>query len=335
MSEFVKPMVSIIIVNFNGKHYLESCLSSLTKIDYDNLEIIVVDNNSTDGTIEFLVQNYPSVITLKLDQNYGFAKPNNMAAKIAKGDLLLFLNNDTEVTPTFVSELVDVLLNDKQIAICQSLLLKPNGEMDSSGDFIDKIGIVYNSKEKINEIREISSARGASMIIRKKIFEELHGFDEKFFVSFEDVDLGWRSWIRGYKVVINPKSIVYHYGGKTHDSIKNEIAFHGLKNQLVMKITNFEPKYRINSMLKFFFVYGFRELKILLDYKFTGKTKMTSTKYERTIAAKPSIKVIIKAVFWIITNQKYLSEKSKEISASRKVSTKELEQMNVLSDIKK
>jgi len=335
MSEFVKPMVSIIIVNFNGKHYLESCLSSLTKIDYDNLEIIVVDNNSTDGTIEFLVQNYPSVITLKLDQNYGFAKPNNMAAKIAKGDLLLFLNNDTEVTPTFVSELVDVLLNDKQIAICQSLLLKPNGEMDSSGDFIDKIGIVYNSKEKINEIREISSARGASMIIRKKIFEELHGFDEKFFVSFEDVDLGWRSWIRGYKVVINPKSVVYHYGGKTHDSIKNEIAFHGLKNQLVMKITNFEPKYRINSMLKFFFVYGFRELKILLDYKFTGKTKMTSTKYERTIAAKPSIKVIIKAVFWIITNQKYLSEKSKEISASRKVSTKELEQMNVLSDIKK
>ena len=335
MSEFVKPMVSIIIVNFNGKHYLESCLSSLTKIDYDNLEIIVVDNNSTDGTIEFLVQNYPSVITLKLDQNYGFAKPNNMAAKIAKGDLLLFLNNDTEVTPTFVSELVDVLLNDKQIAICQSLLLKPNGEMDSSGDFIDKIGIVYNSKEKINEIREISSARGASMIIRKKIFEELHGFDEKFFVSFEDVDLGWRSWIRGYKVVINPKSVVYHYGGKTHDSIKNEIAFHGLKNQLVMKITNFESNHRINSILKFFFVYGFRELKILLDYKFTGKTTMTSTKYERTIAAKPSVKVIIKALFWIISNQKYLSEKSKEISASRKVSTKELEQMNVLSDIKK
>ena len=333
MSELVKPMVTIIIVNFNGKHNLESCLSTLTKVDYNNLEIIVVDNNSTDGTIEFLVQNYPSVITLKLDQNYGFAKPNNMAAKIAKGEFLLFLNNDTEVTPTFVSELVDVLLNDEQIAICQSLLLKPNGEMDSSGDFIDKIGIVYNSKEKINEIREISSARGASMIIRKKIFEELHGFDEKFFVSFEDVDLGWRSWIRGYKVVINPKSVVYHHGGQTHDSIKNEIAFHGLKNQLAMKITNFEPKNRINSILKFFFVFGLRESKILLDYKFTGKTAMTSTKYERTIAAKPSIKVIIKALFWIVSNQKYLSEKSNEVSASRKLSTKELEQMNVLSDI--
>ncbi|RZD48851.1 MAG: hypothetical protein CXT78_00485 [Thaumarchaeota archaeon] len=329
------PLVSIIIINYNGKFYLEKCLESIKKINYDNLEIIVVDNNSTDGTMEFLVQNYPSIITLKLDQNYGFAKPNNMAAKIAKGKFLLFLNNDTKVTSTFVSELVDVLLDDEQIAICQSLLLKPNGEMDSSGDFIDKIGIVYNSKEKINTIREISSARGASMIIRKNIFEELHGFDEKFFVSFEDVDLGWRTWIQGYKVVINPKSVVYHYGGKTHNSIKNEIAFHGLKNQLAMKITNFEPKYRINSLVKFFFVFGLRELKILLDYKFTGKTTMTSTKYERTIAAEPSIKVIIKALFWIISNQKYLSEKSKEISSSRKVSTRELEQMHVLSDLKR
>ena len=329
------PLVSVIIVNYNGKSYLKKCLESIKKIDYDNLEIIVVDNNSTDGTIEFLVQNYPSIITLKLDQNYGFAKPNNMAAKIAKGEFLLFLNNDTEVTPNFLTELTQVLVRNDQIGICQSLLLKPNGEMDSSGDFIDKIGIVYNSKEKINAIREISSARAASMIIRKNIFEELHGFDEKFFVSFEDVDLGWRSWIKGYQVVINPKSVVYHYGGKTHNSIKNEIAFHGLKNQLAMKITNFEPKYRINSLLKFFFVFGLRELKILLDYKFTGKTTMTSTKYESKIAAKPSIKVIIKALFWIISNQKYLSKKSKEISASRKVSTKELEQMNVLSDIKK
>jgi len=139
----------------------------------------------------------------------------------------------------------------------------------------------------------------------------------------------------GYKVVINPKSVVYHYGGKTHDSIKNEIAFHGLKNQLAMKITNFEPKHRINSLLKFFFVFGLRELKIFLDYKFIGKTTMTSTKYEETIAAKPSIKVVIKALFWIISNQKYLSEKSKEISASRKISTNKLEKMNVLSNQKR
>src|SRR3989338_4604899 len=99
------PPVSLIIVNYNGKSYLKTCLESLSKVIYKNLEIIVVDNNSSDGSIEFLIKNYPSIITLKLDKNYGFAKPNNMAAKLAKGDFLLFLNNDTEVTPPFVSEL--------------------------------------------------------------------------------------------------------------------------------------------------------------------------------------------------------------------------------------
>jgi len=326
------PLVSIIIINYNGKSYLEKCLESIKKIKYDNLEIIVVDNNSTDGTMEFLAQNYPSIITLKLDKNYGFAKPNNMAAKIAKGDFLLFLNNDTEVTPNFLTELVQVLVGNDQIGICQSLLLKPNGEIDSSGDFIDTIGVVYNSKEPIDKIREISSARGASMIIRKELFLDLGGFDEQFFVSFEDVDLGWRTWIKGYKVVINPKSVVYHHGGKTHDSIKDEISFHGLKNQLSMKITNFEMKYSISSLLKFFIIFGIRELKILLDYKIKGKTAMTSTKYEDTIAAKPNINAILKALFWIISNSKYLRNKRKKIHGYRKISTRELQKMNVLSN---
>ena len=326
------PLVSIIIINYNGKSYLEKCLESIKKIKYDNLEIIVVDNHSTDGTMEFLVQNYPSIITLKLDKNYGFAKPNNVAAKIAKGDFLLFLNNDTEVTPNFLTELVQVLVGNDQIGICQSLLLKPNGEIDSSGDFIDTIGVVYNSKEPIDKIREISSARGASMIIRKELFLDLGGFDEQFFVSFEDVDLGWRTWIKGYKVVINPKSVVYHHGGKTHDSIKDEISFHGLKNQLSMKITNFEMKYSISSLLKFFTIFGIRELKILLDYKIKGKTAMTSTKYEDTIAAKPNINAILKALFWIISNSKYLRNKRKKIHGYRKISTRELQKINVLSN---
>jgi GT2 family glycosyltransferase len=329
------PLVSIIIINYNGKLYLEKCLESIKKINYDNLEIIVVDNNSTDGTMEFLVQNFPSIITLKLDKNYGFAKPNNTAAKIAKGDFLVFLNNDTEVTPNFLTELVQVLVGNDQIGICQSLLLKPDGEIDSSGDFIDTIGVVYNSKEPIDKIREISSARGASMIIRKKLFLDLEGFDEKFFVSFEDVDLGWRTWIMGYKVVINPKSIVYHHGGKTHGSIKDEISFHGLKNQLSMKITNFEIKYIINSLVKFFFIFGMRELKILLDYKIKGKTTITSTKYEDTIAAKPNIGAILKALFWIMSNLKYFRNKRKKIHGYRKVSTKELQKMYVISNSQK
>ena len=180
--------VSIIIINYNGQELLEKCLDSLFKIDYENFEVIIVDNNSTDNTIEFVAKNYPSVIIVKLDSNKGFAEPNNIGAKIAKGEFLLFLNNDTIVNPTFLNELVLEITKNSKTAICQSLLLRPDRTIDSSGDFIDKIGVVYNSKTIITNVRKIFSPRAASMLIKKNVFDKLNGFDEKFIFSFEDVD---------------------------------------------------------------------------------------------------------------------------------------------------
>ena len=328
------PKVSIIIVNYNGKELLQKCLDSLLKVNYDNFEIILVDNNSTDGTVEFITKNYPSLIIIKLDSNKGFAEPNNVAAKISKGKYLLFLNNDTVVTPNFISEMVKVMETDKKIAICQSLLLKPDGSVDSSGDFIDHLGVVYNSKTKIDEIREVSSARGASMLVRSDIFEKLDGFDQKFFITFEDVDLCWRSWILGYRVLIIPTSIVYHEGGITIKKIKSEIAFHGFKNQLAMKITNFEPILAMRNMMLFFGIYGIRELKIWLDYTISGSTKLSSTEYEDNIAPKPSFKVIAKSIFWILSNYGYLLKKQRAINKNRVYSTTILKKMNIIHNVK-
>ncbi len=328
------PKVSIIIVNYNGKELLQKCLDSLLKVNYDNFEIILVDNNSTDGTVEFVTKNYPSLIIIKLDSNKGFAEPNNVAAKISKGKYLLFLNNDTVVTPNFISEMVKVMETDKKIAVCQSLLLKPDGSVDSSGDFIDHLGVVYNSKTKIDEIREVSSARGASMLVRSDIFEKLDGFDQKFFITFEDVDLCWRSWILGYRVLIIPTSIVYHEGGITIKKIKSEIAFHGFKNQLAMKITNFEPILAMRNMMLFFGIYGIRELKIWLDYTISGSTKLSSTEYEDNIAPKPSFKVIAKSIFWILSNYGYLLKKQRTINKNRVYSTTILKKMNIIHNVK-
>jgi len=324
------PKISVIIANYNGKILLEKCLESLFKVNYDNFEVILVDNNSTDQTVDFITKNYPSIILIKLDSNKGFAEPNNIGAKIAKGEHLLFLNNDTIVTPNFISELVKIMENDTKVAICQSLLLKLDGSVDSSGDFIDNLGVVYNSKTKTDQIREISSARGASMLVRSSIFKKLDGFDEKFFVSFEDVDLGWRTWILGYRVFLAPKSIVYHLGGTTIKKIKSDIAFHGFKNQLSMKITNFEPSLAIKNMIKFFIIYGSRELKIWFDYKIYGGTKLSSTKYENNTASNPSFKIIFNSICWVLSNPKYLIQKQRKISSTRKVSTKQLEKMNIL-----
>ena len=140
-----KPLVSIIIVNYNGRPFLDDCLKSLHQISYNEIEIILVDNSSSDDSLDFVKREYPNVIIIKLEKNRGFAEPNNIGTKIAKGDYFLFLNNDTIVEPNFVSELVKTALKDSKIGILQSLLLKPGGEIDSSGDFIDETGIVFNS----------------------------------------------------------------------------------------------------------------------------------------------------------------------------------------------
>jgi GT2 family glycosyltransferase len=322
--------VSIIIINYNGKHNLEKCLNSLSKINYVNIEIIVVDNNSKDDSVDFITKNFPNSILIKLNENKGFAEPNNIASKIATGEFLLFLNNDTIVTPDFISELLKPLQHDSQIGICQSLLLHPDHSIDSSGDFIDKLGVVYNSRTPISEIREISSARGASMMIRKNIFDQLEGFDEKFYFSFEDVDLSWRCWIAGYKILVVPKSIVYHLGGQTYKKLKDNLAFHGFKNQLSMKVTNFEKKHAISRIIKFFLIYGFRELRIWFDYKLHGHTNISSTPYEQKSAPSPSFRVILQSFVWILKNRKYLAEKYKKINFYRKISTLDLEKNNIL-----
>jgi GT2 family glycosyltransferase len=324
------PKVSVIIVNFNGKNLLEKCLNSLFKIDYDNFEVILVDNNSTDESVDFITKNYPSIISIKLDLNKGFAEPNNIGSKSAKGEYLLFLNNDTVVTPNFISEMIKVIENNDQIGICQSLLLKANNTVDSSGDFIDGLGVVFSSKKIPNDIEKISSAKGASLLIRKKLFSDLGGFDKKFFATFEDVDLGWRTWILGYSVVIVPKSIVYHIGGQTINQLKSKIAFHGFKNQISMKITNFETKLVLKKLIIFFIKYGFRELKIWMDYSITGTTRLTPTKYEEKIAQKPNFMIILKSLFWIMTNSKYLMKKHHKINSKRVFHTKKLEELGVI-----
>ena len=306
-------LVSVIIVNYNGKNHLEKCLESLMKINYNNYEVILVDNNSSDGSIQFIEKFYPSIRLIKLKDNLGFAEPNNIAVKEAKGDLVLFLNNDTTVDPNFISEMIKVIKNDPKIAICQSLLLKPDGTVDSSGDFLTTLGRAYSSKEKPEQVREIFSPRGASMLVKKNIFIELGGFDKKFFVSFEDVDIGWRAWIWGYRVVVVPNSIVYHVGGQTVKTISSEIQFHGVKNNLVMRYTNFELHYAISSLIKFFFS--------LLLRKSTGISVIHDS---QEFAPLPSFGILIRGLIWPLKNFKYVLEKRKKVNSRRVVSTKNL-----------
>jgi len=318
-----EPLVSIIIVNYNGKEYLEKCLKSLMKIAYKNYEIIIVDNNSTDDSLEFVKNKYPSIIIIKLDKNHGFAEPNNIGAKIAKGDFLLFLNNDTVVNPNFLEKMVNVLNKDSKIAICQSLLLKPNNDIDSSGDFVDELGRAYSSRKKLTDVKEILCARGASMMVKKDPFWDLGGFDKKFFASFEDVDICWRAWLWGYKVVLVPDSIVYHKGGSTVQNMSSEVRFHGVKNSLVLRLTNFETSFALSSIMKSFFIVLARKL-----------FKVDVVPDPEESLPLPSFGILLHGVGWVFKNISYVTSKRKEVNSRRVVSTNDLLKKQLITKLK-
>ncbi len=319
MTQDNDSLVSIIIVNYNGRKYLQKCLKSILENNYKNFEIILVDNNSSDDSVEYVRKHFPKVRIIILDKNFGYAEPNNTGAKIAKGKFLFFLNNDTELSPNSISELVKAI-QDPKIAICQSLLLKPDGKVDSSGDFINTIGLAYNSCKISEEIKPILSARGASMMVRKDVFWDLDGFDEKFFVSFEDLDLGWRAWIYGYKVVLVPSSIVYHLGGKTIALLDSEIKFHGVKNTLLLNLTNFDLSFTLRNIF-------------LLPAEMIARKFSKMEKYENSeqILNFPSLSNIIKAIIWILRNYGHVNDKRKKVNSRRVRSTNELIKMELIT----
>ena len=260
MAEY--PLVSIIILNYNGYSKLGTLLfkniESVLATDYPNFEVIFVDNGSTDGSVQTIAKIYGNnerMKVVKLDRNFGFAAGNNIGSKHidARCKYIVFLNNDTIVKRNWLANLVQVMEEDPNIASAQSLILTLDGKrIDGAGDFLDLYGypIIRSHQElykgQFNEVKEIFSARGAAMIVRRELFEKIGGFDEDFFAGLEDVDLGWRLRLIGYKAVLVPTSICYHLGSATIKHFKI-LSRAPSKNYLALIIKNYD----IRNMLRY------------------------------------------------------------------------------------
>jgi hypothetical protein len=262
----VEPIVSVVVLNFNGKKFLGRCLDSVLKSDYPNFEVIFVDNASTDGSVEFVRSNFGQNSNLRImrnDRNFGFAEGNNIGVRAAKGNYVVFLNNDTEVDHMWLKELVTVMESDKKIGAAQSkLLLFDRKTIDSTGDFINFYGRGWmrghgeQDRGQYNKVDEIFSARGAAMIVKKQILEEVDYFDPAFFMVCEDVDLSWRIRLCGYKVMFVPKSIVYHFGSGTRKVFQRtaQSYYYNIRNGLFMLIKNYDLKNLFSSVLIYIMV---------------------------------------------------------------------------------
>jgi len=254
------PTVSIIIINYNGRYFLKNCLKSLNEISYprDKVEIILVDNASTDGSVEYVKRNFPQVRVLRLNRNFGFTGGANRGASIARGEYLLFLNNDTIVDKNWLLELITAILTDDRIAICGSRVLSMRNHSDiGSIGFLNMVGgallLPHHKGLEGKMYHFVGSIHGASILIKKKVFSELSGFEDDYFMYSDEVDLCHRAWLYGYYVAYCPRSIVYHYEGGTANTSKiyqrgilcsrlssSFRIYYGNRNSMVNMIKNLE-----------------------------------------------------------------------------------------------
>jgi GT2 family glycosyltransferase len=248
-------LVSIIIVNWNGIRWLPDCFESLAKQDWKNYEIIFVDNASKDGSVEWVKKNFPKTKILINKTNLGFSDANNVGYKAAKGEYVLFLNNDTRVTKTFITELVIALESDQQIGGAQSkiLLMDHPDTHDSVGAFLTPTGFLYHygfgrlDKPKYNKQIDLYTAKGACMMFKKSVLEkvEVDGdiLDPSYFAYFEETDMCHRVWLAGYRVVYAYKSVIYHKMGATSSGMNNAfVQYHSFKNRINSYLKNLGSK---------------------------------------------------------------------------------------------
>jgi GT2 family glycosyltransferase len=215
---------------------LAKCLPSVLKTDYDPFEVIVVDNGSRDGSAGIVSRFETIDRRVKLVQNsgnLGFCIGNNIGASHAKGDYLLFLNNDTTVEPNWLTELVKVVGTSSSIAAAQPkmLMMDEPSIIDSTGGYLTPYGTIYNrdmlsrDEETHAKQSEVLVATGAALLVRRDLFFKVGKFDPRFFIYNEELDLCWRIWLSGNSVVYVPTAVVYHLLGGTNRGLSIYNAF--------------------------------------------------------------------------------------------------------------
>lgn len=233
---------SVIIVNYNAREYLEKCLSSLFTEEKDNYEIILVDNASTDGSVEFVQRVFPTVKVIRSQTNRGFGWASNVGAKQARGKYLVFLNPDTVVERGWFRALIDALEKTPGAGLATSkiLLLSNPKRINTCGNEVHFTGLTLcrglgREREAFAEQTEVGAVSGAAFVIRRDVFEALGGFDEDFFLYMEDTDLSIRARLAGYRCIYIPQSVVYHDYALRFDSQK---TFYQERNRYMMLLKN-------------------------------------------------------------------------------------------------
>lgn len=246
------PRVSVIIVNWNGAKHVRLCLPSLASQSFKSLEVIVVDNHSSDDSAE--VTKSFGARWLPLEENLGLAPALNRGAATAKGDLLLFVNNDMRFDPGFVAALVEPLEKDEEIFATDGMQFNWDGTVrghlaarltktppsgHSSTELVP--GLYFYQQEK-SENSPVFMASAACMMVRRTLFEKLGGFDSRLPLGYEDVEICWRAWVHGRKTLYLPNAICWHRVGSSTQTVEGaRFNFRGVLTGRLLLATKLLP----------------------------------------------------------------------------------------------
>jgi len=314
--------VSIVIPHYNGSDMLKKCLESLQKTTYPDFQIIIADNASEDNSIEMVSEDFPSVEIIKLDSNKGYAGGCNAGIVAAKkSDYVVLFNNDALVEPEWLTIMVDVMESDNSIAACQPKILsiENKGYFDYSGaagGLMDKYAYPFARGRIIAKIEQDSGqyddqasifwASGTACILRNSALEKVGFLDEVFFAHMEEIDLCWRFRLSGYKIMVAPRSIIYHQSGATLSAETFKKKYLNHRNSIIMMLKN----YSVWSLIKLF------PLRIIIESMALGYSllKLDLRRFSGIIAA----------FLWLLTHPIYLIGARRKAQSVRVIGDKEI-----------
>lgn len=247
------PKVAVVILNWNGLKYLRQYLPSVLRSVWPGLEIVIGDNASTDGSVDFIRSEYPNIRVIQNDDNYGFTGGYNKVLSQVDADYYILLNSDVEVSPGWIAPVINLMESDPLIAAAAPKIIAFN-QKDSfehagaAGGFIDKYGYPFcrgrmfyeieKDKGQYQQSGEVFWATGAAMFVKRKHWDEAGGFDDRFFAHMEEIDLCWRLKNMGYKVMYCAESEVFHLGGGTLNVENPFKTYLNFRNNLLLLQNN-------------------------------------------------------------------------------------------------
>ncbi len=278
--------VAVAILNWNGRELLEKYLPSVvTHSKGPGIAVYVIDNGSTDNSVEFIKSSFPGAKLVILDKNYGFADGYNKGLKHIEAEYFVLLNSDVEVTEGWIEPLISVLDSRSEVVACQPKI-RAYTQKDqfeyagAAGGYIDKFGFpfcrgrlfnVYETdKGQYNSESEIFWATGACLFIRSKEYSDAGGLDADFFAHMEEIDLCWRLLSRGHKIVYVPSSVVYHLGGATLSKTNPHKTFLNFRNNLYLLYKNIPEGQAFSRVFIRMLLDGVAALKFLISFEFSN-----------------------------------------------------------------